>query len=180
DRIADIDFDTLLRPLHGHSTTHVATVDFTSQIDAYLNGIYKDYFGRVIDDGDAGFTATAGFVSLTGHGVQNDVHRAAAGVGNEVATWTFQVEPGTYQVSVTWTAAANQATNAPFTVLDGTTPLTTLRVNQRRASNDFRINGVTWKELGTFTITGDTLTVELTDLANGFVIADAVRIQRIA
>jgi hypothetical protein len=45
DRIADIDFDTLLRPLNGGGRLHVATVDFTSQIDAYLNGTYMDYFG---------------------------------------------------------------------------------------------------------------------------------------
>jgi hypothetical protein len=45
DRIADIDYDTLLRPLHGHAPHHVATVDFTAQIDAYLNGTYVDYFG---------------------------------------------------------------------------------------------------------------------------------------
>jgi hypothetical protein len=44
DRIADIDFDSLLRPLHGRAPDHVATVNFTSQIDAYLNGTYKDYF----------------------------------------------------------------------------------------------------------------------------------------
>jgi hypothetical protein len=181
NRIADIVFDTRLLPLHGHGPTHVASVDFTAQIDAYLNGIYKDYFGRVMDNGDPGFTATAGFVRLSGKGLQNDVQRAAPGVGNEVAAWTFLLEPGgTYRVSVTWTPSGNQATNAPFTVLDGTTPLTTVRVNQKRAPYGFTLNGVAWEELGTFTISGDTLTVDLTDLANGFVIADAVHIQRVA
>jgi hypothetical protein len=43
DRIADIDFDTKLRPRHG-GPQHVASVDFTSQIDAYLNNTYTDYF----------------------------------------------------------------------------------------------------------------------------------------
>src|SRR5262249_29387262 len=123
NRIADIDFDTRLRPLHGRSPTHVASVNFVAQIDAYLNGIYKDYFGRVIDDGAPGFSATAGFVPVSGRGFQNDVHRAAAGTGSEVAAWTFLLEPGTYRVSVTWTASGNQAINAPFTVLDGTTAL---------------------------------------------------------
>jgi hypothetical protein len=45
DRIADIDFDTKLRPRFGHAPRHVPTVDFTSQIDAYLNGTYPDFFG---------------------------------------------------------------------------------------------------------------------------------------
>jgi hypothetical protein len=52
DRIADIVFDTKLRPLngddqsgkHGYSPTHVATVNFTAQIDAYLNGTYPTFF----------------------------------------------------------------------------------------------------------------------------------------
>jgi len=44
DRIADIDFDTLLRPLNGNHPTHVQTVDFVSQIDAYLNNTYETSF----------------------------------------------------------------------------------------------------------------------------------------
>jgi hypothetical protein len=45
DRIADIDFDTLLRPKGaGKKLTHVPTVDFAAQIDAYLNGTYLTYF----------------------------------------------------------------------------------------------------------------------------------------
>jgi hypothetical protein len=40
DRIADIVFDTRLRPRRGHGPTHVPTVDFASQIDDYLNGTY--------------------------------------------------------------------------------------------------------------------------------------------
>ncbi len=37
-------------------------------------------------------------------------------------------------------------------------------------------NGVTWQSLGTFHITSGTLAVRLSDNANGYVIADAVRI----
>jgi hypothetical protein len=44
DRIADIDFDCLLRPLHGPQPHHVPTANFVAQIDAYLNGTYMDYF----------------------------------------------------------------------------------------------------------------------------------------
>jgi hypothetical protein len=49
DRIADIDFDTILRPLRGKKPTHVATVDFAAQIDAYLNGTYLTYFAPKSD-----------------------------------------------------------------------------------------------------------------------------------
>jgi len=40
--------------------------------------------------------------------------------------------------------------------------------------------GVGWTVLGTFTITGSTLTVTLTNAANEYVIADAIRIERVA
>jgi hypothetical protein len=44
DRIADYTFDHLLRPRDVGGTTHVATADFVSQVDAYLNGTYTTYF----------------------------------------------------------------------------------------------------------------------------------------
>ena len=47
-----------------------------------------------------------------------------AGNGSRIATWTFTgLAAGTYQVSATWVAAGNRATNAPFTVLQGSTVL---------------------------------------------------------
>jgi hypothetical protein len=55
DRIADIDFDTVLRPLHGKKPLHVQTVDFAAQIDAYLNNTYMDFFkAGSADSGDHG------------------------------------------------------------------------------------------------------------------------------
>ena len=41
-------------------------------------------------------------------------------------------------------------------------------------------NGASWQTLGDFVITGDTLVVMLTNLADEFVIADAVRIERVS
>lgn len=40
NRIADYTFDHILRPRSGRAPTHVNTVNFESQIDAYLNGTY--------------------------------------------------------------------------------------------------------------------------------------------
>jgi hypothetical protein len=82
-------------------------------------------------------------------------------------------------VAVTWSADPNRATNAPYTVLDGATALGTVAVNQQQAPSDFTDQGVGWKNLGTFTVTGNTLTVTLSNAANGYVIADAVRIVRL-
>jgi hypothetical protein len=54
--------------------------------------------------------------------------------------------------------------------------LGTVAVNQQQAPNDFTADGASWKNLGTFTITGTTLVVQLTDAANGIVGADAIRV----
>jgi hypothetical protein len=64
-------------------------------------------------------------------------------------------------------------------VLDGSTPLGTVRVNQELAPNDFSDAGTTWEDLGVFTICGNTLVVRLSDNANEYVIADAIRIERV-
>ena len=53
-------------------------------------------------------------------------------------------------------------------------------VNQKVAPNDLNDQGSLWEDLGTVTIHGNTLRVELTSAgADGYVIADAVRIERI-
>jgi autotransporter-associated beta strand protein len=133
---------------------------------------------RVIDDGDAGFTATPGFGA---HGAAgsfgNDVHVAGAGKGAEQASWTFNnLTPGSYRVSATWPASSFRTTNAPYTILDGATPVTTLRVNQQKAPADFPAGGVVWDILGVVQITGTSLTVLLTNDCDGSVIADAIQI----
>ena len=55
-----------------------------------------------------------------------------------------------------------------------------MRVNQELAPGDFTDQGVGWKDLGTYNITGDTLTVQLSDDADDYVIADAIRIERVS
>jgi hypothetical protein len=175
--IADIAFDNFLRPRNGGGPTAIADDSYASQIDGYLNT-----FGgsTIIDDGDPGFSATDGFFAFSGQGHLNDVHFAHLDSGEQAATWTFGVTPGTYRVSVTWSAHPNRATDAPFTVLDGATALGTVLVNQELDPDDFTSDGASWETLGDFAITGDTLVVLLTNLANEYVVADAVRIERVS
>src|SRR5262249_29617653 len=59
------------------------------------------------------------------------------------------------------------------------TQLGTVAVNQQQAPNDFSDQGGNWKTLGSFNVTGSTLVVQLSDNANGYVIADAIRIQSV-
>ena len=145
---------------------------------------------RVIDDGSAGFRATGRWMSvLSGRGSQGDLRvllpppRRIAPVGRVLATasWAFTgLEPGTYRVSATWTPGIGNATNAPFTVSTGAAPTTTVPVNQAMAPDDLHANGAAWEDLGTFTVADGTLSVRTTNRAGGRVIADAVRIERVA
>lgn len=140
--------------------------------------------GTIIDNSDGGPAFTApGFFNFGGSG-HNGSFVASLGNGANTATWSFTgLTPGPYNVATTWTPHANRATNAPYRVTDsvGFTPFT---VNQQAAPNDFTdpANGTTWETLdGVFIVdaTG-TLTVTLNDNANGYVDADAVRIQALA
>ena len=83
---------------------------------------------------------------------------------------------GIYQVFTTWVPASNRATNSPYRILDSATELATLRFDQRVAPDDVQAEDHAWEQLGTFTITSGTLVVELSNAADGFVIADAVRV----
>ncbi len=182
---------TTLAP--GESTTFVVQFDaatagsFSGEVSFGNNDADESPFNFVvtasagdaviIDDGDAGFNLTgANWGTSSGVGYAGDIRWNAAGGGAETATWTTNLAPGTYQVAVTWKSGTNRATNAPFTVLDGTNPLATVAVNQQVAPNGFTADGATWLSLGEFTVTSGSVTVRLSDAANGFVIADAVRI----
>jgi len=134
---------------------------------------------QVIDDLDPGFS-TVGTWDTTYQGYRGNVHYAAANpAGADVATWTFAVAPGTYRVSTTWSAGGNRATNAPYTVYDGSAALGTTAVNQQAASAGLTDSGTNWQDLGTFNVTSSTLRVALSSNANQYVIADAIRIERV-
>jgi|GEM_PF-2015404 len=136
---------------------------------------------QVIDNSQAGFTIVSGSWSTGAVGYLGNNRNNVAGTGADKARWTFTGLPtGQYRVSATWPELANRATNSPFTVFNGATPLATVPINQELAPNDFSASGASWEDLGgPYNITGSTIVVELTDAANEYVIADAVRIERI-
>ena len=133
----------------------------------------------IIDNGDAGFSSTSGWSLYGGQGYQNDIHFKPAGVGSHVANWTFtNLAAGDYQVSVTWFQHANRATDVPYRILDGTTEVFSTTVNQELAPlADAVDSGKNFQNLGGIvTINSGTLVVELSDNANQYIVADAVRI----
>jgi hypothetical protein len=138
---------------------------------------------QILDDGDTGFATSGSWVLYTQGGRGNDLRYAAAGTGTSSATWSLPITAtGNYRVSTTWLLHTNRATNAPYSVYNGAatgTPLQVISVNQRIAPAGFTDSGTVWQDLGVFAITSGTLSVKLTNAANGYVIADAVRIEYI-
>ncbi|MHC4178455.1 MAG: beta-propeller domain-containing protein [Planctomycetota bacterium] len=132
---------------------------------------------RIIDDEDAGFRRDGNWGYHPDQGFADGMHYRRAGSGEDVASWTFWVEPGRYHVAATWPEYVNRASNAPFTVLDGSTPLATVRLDQDSAPDDFMEGQIGWESLGVFDVTGNCLVVTLSDDADEYVIADAVLIQ---
>ena len=136
---------------------------------------------------------TSGFLRFEGAGYLADWAYGGNSVAPEFAKWTFDVLPGSYRVSVTWPNynTAPKATNAPFSVYNGTTAgilLATVLVNQSGSPEAPGVSdgGFFFQDLvsgsnsGIYTVTGNTLTVQLTDVGiNGLVFADAVRIERL-
>jgi Bacterial Ig-like domain (group 3) len=115
-------------------------------------------------------------------------YSTAAGGSSSTATWTIAVAPantgwGT-ELSATWTTGTSNATNATYTIYNGSsasgTVLGTVTVNQSQAPAGTADGGWQFQELGVFFPTLDaggdgTLTVVLNaQSAKGIVVADAI------
>lgn len=121
------------------------------------------------------FTHSSGW---QGHsvGFGGTQHSATAGSGNETTTWRVSdLPPAHYRISTTWRVLANQASNAPFRILLAGEQIAATRVDQRVAPEPGQ-----WHELMDLDVAGQELTIELSDAADGTVVADAIRIERIA
>lgn len=124
--------------------------------------------GIVVDNVEADFTGT--WTETTGStdrfGTSYSYH--AAGSGSDTATWYASIPAaGYYNVYAWWTQHSNRATDAPYTInYDGGSQ--TVDVNQE-------VNGGRWNLLGTYSFSGGSYSVVLSDDANEYVIADAIK-----
>jgi hypothetical protein len=134
----------------------------------------------ILDDGDTGFATVGAWGVGTASGTyQGDQRYSAKGTGADQANWAISGLPaGSYEVFVRWAGSGttNRASNAPFTVFDGTVARGTVPVNQQLTPGSVVIGGVSWQRLGTYVINAGVVRVRLTDNANGYVYADAVRV----
>ncbi len=133
-----------------------------------------------VDDVTSGFTAIGAWPANTNSLAFAGQHRSApAGPGNSNTSWEFHgLAPGQYEVLTTWTPFNNRATNASYIIADGNVAETAVGVNQRQSPNDAFADGVMWESLALFQVTTGELTVRLNNNANGYIVADAVRIIR--
>ena len=91
-----------------------------------------------------------------------------------------QTDDSHYRFALETTPLPARSTAAPFEVFDGAASLGTVLIDQLHQPNDLTETGTKWEDLGIFVITVTTASVELSDAASGAVIADAVRLERIA
>ncbi|WP_405735537.1 exo-alpha-sialidase [Streptomyces sp. NBC_01537] len=150
------------------------TIELSDDADGTViaDAVRLAYRGAVTDNDSTGYTAVSGTwnAGATVTGFQGQNYRThAAGTGTSVVRWQSPVRAsGGYDVSVWYTAHTNRASNAPYTVKDAN--------GSTLVHRDQRVNGGQWVSLGKFSFTAGTLaTVELSDAADGYVVADAVR-----
>ena len=141
----------------------------------------------IIDDADSGFSSTDGWSVYPGNesinGYNSDFTYTQPGATTELATWSFEgLLPGDYEVAITWHARdIYRATNAPFKVYDGTNLVSEAEVNQQLEPTADYVEGDKPFQIvfASVSVSSGTLVVELSNDADDYVIADALRIKLI-
>jgi hypothetical protein len=138
----------------------------------------------LIDNGDPGYseTGTSWHTNPRDDAYRGDQRCSSEPGAVATATWEFtSVEPGCYQVLVTWSPGADQAADVPYAVYDGETEKGTATVDQSIAPVGSNFDGLPWQSLGTFLISSNVVRVTLTREAGQAhsVNADAARIVRV-
>ncbi len=134
-------------------------------------------FSVIVDDDDEGAVFAGSWTRATDTEADQrygfSFRYAPSGNGSSTAEFRPNLpESGKYRVYALWTAHANRATDTPFTIRHAGGD-TLVRVNQEE-------NGGVWNELGTFDFDADGEShVKITNEANQFVIADAVKFERV-
>jgi prepilin-type N-terminal cleavage/methylation domain-containing protein len=176
-----------------HETTHylvpptnlwAAKLGAAASISTELPAPSPSPAATLIDDGDPGYAETGTSWHTNNrddayHGDQRCSHTSGSVA---TAAWEFtSVEPGWYQVLVTWSPRAGQAADAPYTLYDGELEKGTTRVDQSIAPAGANFDGSPWQSLGTFLISSNVVRVMLTHEAGQTcpVKADAARIVRV-
>jgi len=125
----------------------------------------------ILDDNMAAYVGTWGGLSSVVSGYYGIGYRYhSSGTGTNTATWNPVIpEAGTWEVFAMWSSLGNRAKDAPYTITysGGST---TVDVNQEVA-------GGTWISLGAYSFDAGATTIVLSDDADDYVIADAIKLE---
>jgi hypothetical protein len=126
----------------------------------------------IVDNMDAGFSTVGswGASSYTPGYYGSNYRFHSPGSGTNRAEWTFNVIEGEYEISAQWAALENRASNAEYRVFNNSVEIGSQVLDQRFNGGVFNVF------TSSYMVQGGTLKVELTDNANGYVIADAVKV----
>lgn len=132
---------------------------------------------RVVDNESGNFIFSGGGRASSGYGgfIGSDYFIMNPGSGEVVAQWQLNdLAPGTsYELYGHWVSSGLRASNATYeytyTNSSGNETTDTATVDQRE-------NGGTWQLLGTFTTSNGELVVRIDNDADGYVVADAIRV----
>jgi hypothetical protein len=123
----------------------------------------------IVNNGDAGYRNVGIWIRFPGQGLGDEVDYTEKGDGSAKAIWTANVLPGKYSIATTWSPMTNRATDAHYKVLVDDTEKLDLRTNQELSPESGEVEVLA---------TGK-LSVILSNDTDEYVIADAVRIERI-
>lgn len=133
----------------------------------------------VVDNGQSGFIAYGPDVvesSSSGGYIGENYVAMPAGTGENSATWSFDdLSPGIeHRLLANWTSHPNRATNATYRAQyqaqDG-------NIEERQYTVDQTSGGGQWQALGAVTPGSSQLSVSLLNDADGYVIADALKLE---
>jgi subtilisin family serine protease len=127
----------------------------------------------IIDNVDPGYSETGTWYDFD-VGYNNKERYTDPGSPNKAIWQASGLAPGSYTVQATW--MWGNADQAPYSIFDGSTPRGTVVVNQVNEPSGPSFGGRPFQTLGTFTINGGTIRVELGTDANEWVLADAIRV----
>ncbi|WP_435011778.1 hypothetical protein P12x_006011 (plasmid) [Tundrisphaera lichenicola] len=162
----------------------------TKNKQSYMATVYFPFIQSApaiqYEDASTYLNATSGSWGPTNSGLAADPRITTASHNTATAIWKKQALPGDgaqYRVSVTWPSVVGRSTAVTYTLKNraGTT-LASATVNQTVAPPDDTDRGVTWKVLGTFTLSGISDDFNLIQ-SNGTslpMVADVVRYERVS
>ncbi|MEQ9546525.1 MAG: hypothetical protein RIK85_11020 [Marinobacter sp.] len=147
------------------------------QYELFYQRISVEEEERVIDNTDQEFTSYGGGRTSTGYGgyIGDNYFLMDPGTGEVTAEWgVYNLTPGTqYELYGHWVSSGLRASNATYgyTYTDSTGKQVT-----GTATVDQRENSSSWQLLGTFEPADQSVMVSINNDADGWVVADAIRL----